>query len=98
MTNEEKRAQVIAQCKVVVHLATALANVHSDKAQLLKTGRLDDLIEMNGERSASIMETLADILNGMDAVDAEEDAWTDPVFKLAHQLWPSQAQCKNTSQ
>jgi hypothetical protein len=34
------------------------------------------------------METLGDILNGMNAVDEKEDAWLDPIFREAQRLWP----------
>lgn len=85
-TLDEKRAQVIAQCKAVAHMATAIAQVHADKAQLLEAGA-DLPLEVIGPDTAAYMEALGDILNGMDAV-VEEDAWTDPIFEKAHELWP----------
>ncbi len=91
MTDAEKQAQVAAQCRAVVHLATALAEVHRQKAIILETGQPYKPVEFVGQQTASLMETLGDILNGMDAVDEDEDKWLDPIFAEAHRLWPSAA-------
>ena len=85
----EKRAQVAAQCKVVHHLATVLAAVYSDYAKLFASGHADELIEHVGKCTADLMETLGDILSGMDAV-TKRDEWVDPIFKEAQRLWPSE--------
>lgn len=86
-----KAQQVAKQCEVVIHLANALIEVHSDYARMFADGRSDnpilELTESVGRRTASFMETLGDMLNGMDAV-SEEDEWTAPVFEEAHRLWP----------
>lgn len=87
MTDLEKRMQVAAQCRAVVHLATQIALVHSDKAEMFAAGYQDSLIDFCGDETAGLMETLGDILNGMDAVSAE-DKWMDPIFEKANQLWP----------
>lgn len=84
----EKRDQVAAQCRAVAHMATALAHVHSYKAELFAGGYADSLIELVGNSTASFMETLGDMLNGMDAVDSSEDDWMIPIFEEAHRLWP----------
>jgi hypothetical protein len=89
MTDDEKRQQVADQCKVVAHLAKAIHEVYSDKARMFEANATDlfDLIEMNGKRSAALMETFGNILNGMDAVE-DDDAWVDPIFRKAQELWP----------
>lgn len=90
MTDKEKRAQVAKQCRAIVHMAEALADVYRAKASSFESDSPgpDQLIELVGKWSAGHMETLGDILNGMDAVDDDEDAWLDPIFKEAHRLWP----------
>lgn len=81
---------MIEQCRVVAHLATALVEIHKDKAGLFETGRMDELVEMIGRNTASYMETLGEMLNGMDAV-TDDDDWTAPVFREAQRLWPTDA-------
>lgn len=85
---DEIRSQVISQCKTVEHLAYVLARLHSDKALLFAQGFAPDILNMIGQETAAYMETLGDILNGMDAV-TEEDERFAPIFEEAHQLWPS---------
>lgn len=87
MTADEKadlRRQVADQCRVVAHLARAIAEVHEVKAKSLETGSqgADQIAEFAGERTARLMENLGDVLNGMDAV-TEEDDWTTPIFQEA---------------
>lgn len=91
MNIDEKRKQVAAQCRAVAKLATALAAVHADHAKLFEAGPSphDDLIDMIGDRSAGFMETLGDMLNGMDAADDDADTLA-PVFEEAHRLWPQE--------
>lgn len=87
MTPDELRAQVIAQCKVVAHLATEIAAVHSQLADAYAfTGLDEQFLNMVGRFTARRMEALGDILNGMDAV-TEDDAWTDPVFERAQKMF-----------
>lgn len=88
MDIDEKREQVAKQCEAVAHMATALARVRTDYAKLLRAGQMDNLIEMIGPATARQMETLGNILNGMDAVDPKEDAWLGPVFAGAQRFWP----------
>lgn len=91
MELEEKRRQVADQYRVVSHLARTLAKVHDDIRGIIEKGgvpALDDLLDLQGKRSAHIMEVLGDILNGMDA-NSEEDDWTYPIFKAAHIAFPS---------
>ena len=86
----ERRQQVVKQLEAVVHLATALANVSSDLLKLYADPacKVDSLVEQVGNRTAFQMELLGDMLNGMDAVDADEDAKFDSVFETAHKMWP----------
>lgn len=88
MDLKEKREQVAKQYEVVAHLAKALATVHEQVVPLIREGYQDDLLDIEGNRSARIMERIGDILNGMDAVDEKEDSWVNPVFRKAHKLFP----------
>jgi hypothetical protein len=85
-TAAERRQQVIDQCKVIAHMATALAEVHSHKAKLSEVMK-DDMIEFLGPHTAGLMDAVGDILNGIDAVDSKEDAWTHPIFHRALKMW-----------
>lgn len=86
---DERRKQVAEQCKVVAHLATAIAEVYRAKALNFASEAKgpDELIELVGNWSAAHMEMLGDILNGMDAAD-DADEWTDSIFREAQRLWP----------
>jgi hypothetical protein len=90
LTIEQKRQQVADQYRVVAHLAKVMAGVHDQLASVIESGAgaIDSILDIQGERSAMIMEYLGDTLNAMDAVD-ETDAWTGPVFAEAQRLFPS---------
>ena len=89
-TSAKTMQQVIDQYRVVVHLARSLALVHEQSIEAYASREQSaTMIDMLGSRSASIMETLGDILNGMDAVDDDEDGWTAPIFAVAHATWPT---------
>ena len=75
--------QVAAQCRVVAHLARAIATVYADKALLFEAGDAPSILAMNDAASYDLMQTLGDVLNGMDAV-TDEDDWVAPVFAAAH--------------
>lgn len=87
---DEKRKQVAQQCKVVAHLAKALAEVYEAKAKNFESEAKgpSKLIDLVGNWSAGHMEALGDMLNGMDAIDEDQDAWTEPIFREAQRLWP----------
>lgn len=91
---DELLKQVSDQCRVVAHLATSIASVHSDYARLMEDpacgGAMRGIADQVGVRTASLMETLGNILNGMDAV-TEDDDWTHPIFREAHRRWPQAA-------
>lgn len=91
MIDDATRKQVAAQCRAVEHMATAIAQVHSDLAKMLEAGPgpWDETVEIRGKFTASRMETLGDMLNGMDAVE-KEDAWINPIMKEAQRRWPTQ--------
>lgn len=69
----DKQNQVIAQCKAVAHLASALAKIHNESADIY--AQLDEppTLDIVGERTAFFMEQLGDWLNEMDAVSEEDD-------------------------
>lgn len=92
MSMAQKRSQVAAQYRAVAHLAKALGDVHAQSEPIIAsgTGAIDSILEIQGERSAHIMEVLGNILNGMDAV-VEEDAVLRPVFAEAQRLFPGAA-------
>lgn len=83
------REQVVVQLKAVAHLAKQIAAVHDGKAAAYaETAMEEGFIDFVGYESAALMETLGNILNNMDAVDETEDAWMEPIFKVAHATWP----------
>lgn len=88
---DDRRKQVAEQCKAVAHMAAALAEVYRVKADNFANEANkgpDQLVDLVGNWSAGHMETLGNILNGMDAVDGDEDDWMEPVFREAQRLWP----------
>lgn len=89
--SEENRRQVADQCRVVAKLAENIAQIYRDYAKMFDAGVAVELLGQVGERTASQMETLGDILNGMDAV-SEEDTWMVPIFETAQRLWPNPQQ------
>ena len=87
-----KREQVVEQCKAVAYLARTIAQVHSETVEIwaapeFQPTQEDGLLDVVGERTASFMEQLGDMLNAMDAND-EQDQWLEPVFAEAQRLWP----------
>lgn len=77
------------QCRAVVHLALAVAEVYSSNALIVANdARLADQI---GAASAEVMEYLGDTLNSTDAT-TEEDEWLEPIFEAAQERWPAAAQ------
>ena len=87
---DAKRKQVASQCRAIVHMAKAIAEIYEDYGRRYAVASpADKLLDVVGRRSAAHMESLGDILNSMDAV-VEQDAWLDPIFDEAHRLWPQQ--------
>lgn len=83
---KEQSEQVLAQCRVVAHLATVLAGIHSDYVKLQEAGA-PMATDVVGERTAAFMELLGEMVNSMDA-STDEDEWTASVFEEARRLWP----------
>jgi hypothetical protein len=81
-------AQVSKQCSAVRHLAAVIAAVYGDHARMFADGAGEQIAERVGRRTAALMETLGDILNGMDAVTTDDD-WLTPIFEEAHRRWPT---------
>ncbi len=82
-----KAVQVGEQFKVVAALCEQIAHVHTELQQMLEAGVGPDLLESWGQRSATLIEYLGDVVNGMDIVEPE-DAWMDPIFNAAHAMFP----------
>ena len=83
----DKRTQIADQCRVVAALARAIAEVYGDYAIIIREDGTNRLVnDRIGARSAQLMETLGDILNGMDAA-TEDDAWMTPIMQRAHEMW-----------
>lgn len=86
LSDTDLLAQVQQQYRAVAHLAGSLMRVHLETLNIM-----DHLpravIELEGKRSAHIMETLGNVLNDMEAIDDTEDAWTHPVFATAQKLF-----------
>lgn len=87
MIHDEKRIQVLNQCKVVVALAEIIAGIRKNYVVLLEDPDCILPLDIIGKMTAVQMERLGDIINGMDAA-TEEDGWMAPVFKMAQKLWP----------
>lgn len=73
------------QCRAVVHLALAVAEVYTSNALIVASD--SRLAEQIGAASAEVMEYLGDTLNSTDAT-TEEDEWLDPIFEAAQERWP----------
>ena len=82
-------AQAKDQARAVVHLSRVLADLYADRVKLYETcpQAMADIVDLDGSRSASIMEYLGDVLNGMDAA-SDEDEWLTPIFHEAQRRWP----------
>lgn len=85
---DDKLMQVSRQCSAVRYLATELALLYGDLAKIFAAGHFPNIADMDGEKSAALMEILGDILNGADAVP-EGIEWLDPIFEEAHRRWPT---------
>lgn len=86
-TIEEKRIQVARQHRAVAHLATQMAMLSFDCAEMILSGHHDPIVQIQGEISARWMEALGDMLNGVDAVDDQSIQWMTPIFERAHELF-----------
>lgn len=92
MKIEEKRSQVADQCRVIAHLAKAIAGIHLDYERLFRDHpNLDQIVDVIGERTANLMDVMGDFLNSIDAV-TDEDNWTHPIFLKAQEMFPGAPQ------
>jgi hypothetical protein len=89
----DKRSQVVAQCKVVAHLAEALLGIHADYAKIIGGGQIDQILDQVGPRTASFMQQLGDMLNSIDGC-TKDDEWTHPIFEEAQRRWPVEKDTK----
>ena len=76
------------QCRAVVYMARALADVYSARVSILEQAK-NPPVEIIGQSSAYTMEWLGNELDNMDAVD-EADEWMDPIFEAAQARWPEE--------
>ncbi len=83
-----KRQQVARQFRLVASMATAIAEVHNDLALLAESGGSDGMLDIWGRETHYRMEALGDVLNGMDAVTADDEAESSPVFEAAREMFP----------
>jgi hypothetical protein len=88
--SDRRRKQISDQCKAIAHMATVLAQVHSDYASIFETsdGGLEGCEDMVGRRTTFFMEQLGDMLNATDTV-TDEDEWINPILEEAQRLWPT---------
>jgi hypothetical protein len=90
--DNEKMTQIAAQCRAIVHMAMCITQLHLDKACMFSNpacnDAMTDIADIVGERTASFMEQLGDMLNAMDAV-TEDDEWLTPIFEEAQRRWPT---------
>ena len=83
----DERTQVADQCKVIIGLAKIIIEVHTDLEDCFRNSEAhDSLTKSIGKHTAQRMETLGDMINGMDAVEPEDD-WMVPFFEKAHKMW-----------
>lgn len=89
-TIEEKRAALVSQCMEVARMALHLASVNYELAVIHRGPRneTESFLDMVGKFSHERMETLANILNGMDAVEHGDAERSRPIFDTARRLFP----------
>ena len=88
------QAQIAAdQCRVVAHFAQAISDIYTSKASIVAGGEASSLHAMWIEHTDAMMETLGNILNGMDAV-TDEDAWTFPIVRASVERLRAQSEAR----
>jgi hypothetical protein len=87
---EEKRMALVAQCMEVARMAMSIASVNYELAVIHRAPRdeSESFLDMVGKFSHERMETLANILNGMDAVEHDDAERSAPIFETARRLFP----------
>lgn len=84
----EKRMQVARQHRAVAHLATQIAMLSFDCAEMILSGDHDAIIDVQGRSSHGWMELLGNMLNGVDAADDDAIRWMTPIFERACEMFP----------
>ena len=82
----KREEQVAAQYRVVAHMAEALADIHIQTIPLIEGGSLGVSLNIQAERSAKLIEVLGNILNSMDAIIPEQDAWMYPIIESSREF------------
>lgn len=87
---DEKHKQVAAQAKAVAYLARELSELYGELEGIYAKEPSAIILDMAGDRTASFMEKLGDMLNATDGA-AEDNEWLTPIFEEAQRLWPQTA-------
>jgi len=88
-----KQEQMVEQLKAVAHLGNAIGKLYEELALVYSSVPPRDgvLLDVIGNRTASMMEALGDMLNATDSA-VEDDEWLTPIFEEAHRIWPQSNQ------
>lgn len=92
------RVQVCDQARAISHLAAQISKLYGELVSVYSCINSREFLEMVGTDSAKRMELLGEMLNNMDAVDSEEDTWTDPIFERAHEIFLSVESASETQE
>lgn len=88
---EEKRNALVSQCMEVARMATAIASVNWELAVIHSLPREADsegFLDMVGKFSHERMETLGNMMNGMDICEGEDVKRSTEIFARARRLFP----------
>lgn len=80
---KDEAAQIRDQYLAIAHMARQIAHVHEQLAPCAESLPA----RVCGPDSARLLETLGDIMNGMDIVEKGDD-WVSPILLKAHEMYP----------
>ena len=83
--------QAVAQCRAIIHMASVLADIYRRHATMLDSNSDINplLFETIGNSSRRMMNSMADILNGIDAVTEEDMKRWGLVFARSQEVFPA---------
>lgn len=89
----DRQTALVAMCMEVARMAENIAGVNWELAVLNAAHPNSDegFVDYVGRLAHKRMEMLGDILNGMDAVMAEDEERSKPIFEMARKNFPLQA-------